>query len=269
MKNNWLLFWVFLLFIGIFGCFTSKADELVFKGVYQGKDLFIINPMLDMGEEYCAYEVYVNNKKYDDVINSSAFRISLDFAGLQFGEEYEVVIKHHSECTPKLVNPEVLKPLSTYQIVDAELGYNDMFKFTTTNESAKLTFFVEEYRWGRWIERGKVPGDGGPGNRTYSIKVYPFNGENKFRVYQIDHLNRKFYSDEYVFNIDKETVEVTSNLSKVKKEITFSGITYYLVIDEFGEELISGVGNSVDVSNLKKGEYFLNFENEYVTFKKK
>lgn len=269
MKNSKLIIVSFSLLMSIFISNTLLADELVFKGIYQGKDLFIINPMLDLGQEYCAYEVYVNNKKYEDVINSSAFRISLDFAGLKFGEEYEVVIKHRSDCTPKLVNPEVLKPLSTYEIVTADLAYNDMLRFITTNESGKLTFFVEEYRWGRWIERGRIPGEGGPGNRTYNVKVYPFNGENKFRVYQIDHLNRKFYSNEFVFNIEKEPVKITSKLSSVKKEITFSGLTYYSVINQYGEELISGAGNSVDVSNLKKGEYFLNYENDYVTFKKK
>ncbi|MEJ5266246.1 MAG: hypothetical protein WHW07_00370 [Bacteroidales bacterium] len=267
MKNNKLIFGIVLLLIMTFQ--ISKADELVFKGVYQGKDLFIINPMIDIGEEYCAYEILVNNIKYDDEIRSSAFKISLDFLNLKYGEEFEVVIKHRSDCTPKLVNPEVLKPLSTYEIINYELGYNDLLRFTTTNESGKLTFYVEEYRWNRWIERGRIMGEGGPGNRNYSVKIYPFAGENKFRVYQIDHLGRRHYSEEFVFNIDKEPVKVMTKLSKVGKEIVFSGLTAYAVVNDFGEELITGVGTSIDVSNLKKGQYFLNFENEYVVFKKK
>lgn len=266
MKISTLTMGVFLL---LFLNNTAQADEMVLNGIYQGKDLYIINPMLDMGEEYCAYEVLINDISFDDVINSSAFRITLDQVGLQFGQEYSVVIKHHEDCTPKLVNPEVLKPLSTYEIIDYELGYNDILKFTTQNESGKLTFYVEEYRWGRWLERGQIAGEGGPENRIYSQKIYPYNGENLFRIYQVDHLYRKFYSDTIVFNIDKEPTKPTTPLKKVKKEITFSGQTYYAVINEFGEELLSGSGTVADVSNLKKGEYFLNFENEYVVFKKK
>jgi hypothetical protein len=266
MKTSTLAILIFLSLLTVNKVF---ADEMILKGVYQGKDLFIINPMLDAGEEYCAYEVTINETKFDDVINSSAFRIYLDFAGLHFGQEYIVTIKHHENCTPKLVNPEVLKPLCTYNIANTDLGYNDVLKFTTDNESGKLTFYVEEFRWGRWLEVARIPGEGGPGSREYSTKVYPFSGENRFRIYQIDHLNRKFYSDEIVYNLEREKVSVTTPLSKVNKDITLSAPTRYAVINEFGEELVSGNGDVVDVVNLKKGEYFLNFENEYVVFKKK
>ena len=266
MKNKTLTFGIILI---LFVSTGIKADEMVLKGIYQGKDLYIMNPMLDMGEEYCAYEVLINKIEFDDIINSSAFRISLDYAGLEFGQEYEVIIKHHENCTPKLVNPEVLKPLSTYSVINYEIGYNNMMNFTTQNESGKLTFYIEEFRWNKWILRGSIPGEGGPDNRTYSQKIYPYNGENMFRIYQIDHLNRKFYSDTIVFNIDKEAVKVTCPLNKVKKEISLSSITYYAVINKYGEELITGSGNLIDISDLKKGEYFLNFEDEYVVFKKR
>ncbi len=266
MKNSGL---AILLILSLFSCKFIVADEMVLTGIYQGKDLYIINPMLDIGEEYCAYEVLVNDEPFNDVINSSAFRITLEYVGLQFGEEYVVKIKHHEDCAPKLVNPEVLKPLSTYELINYELGYNNMLKFTTHNESGKLNFVIEEYRWNKWNQIGQIPGEGGPDDRNYSIKIYPYNGENRYRIHQTDHLNRTYYSDEIVFNVDKEKISVTSPLRKIKKEIIFSGETYYAVINEFGEELISGNGTVVDVSNLKKGEYFLNFENEYVVFKKK
>jgi hypothetical protein len=266
MKNSTL---AFLTFVLLFSGFQLKADEMILKGVYQGKDLYIINPMLDIGEEYCAFEVTVNNTKFEDIINSSAFRITLDYVGLQFGQEYEVVIKHHDNCAPKLVNPEVLKPLCTYEIASQEIGYDNILKFTTNNESGKLVFYVEEFRWGKWLEVGRLPGEGGPGSRSYAQKVYPYAGENKYRIYQIDHLGRKFYSAEMLFTVEKEAVTVTTPLNKVSKEIILSAYTRFTVVNEFGEELISGTGDVVDVSNLKKGEYFLNFENEYVVFKKK
>lgn len=266
MRISTLIIIVILIF---FAGIKALASEMLLKGIYQGKDLYIMNPMLDAGEEYCVFEVLINNEKYNEVINSSAFRISLDYAGLQYGQEYVVTIRHHEFCTPKLVNPEVLKPLCTYEIASHELGYDNVLRFITANESGKLTFYIEEFRWGKWIEIGQIPGEGGPGSRSYSIKTYPFNGENRFRIYQIDHLKRKVYSDEIVYPINKEPIRIMTKLSGVSKEIVFSDNTSYEVINEFGEELISGVGNIVNVSRLTKGQYFLNYENEYILFIKR
>lgn len=266
MRNSTLGILIGLMFIS---GGNILANEMLLKGIYQGKDLYIINPMSDVGEEYCAYEVTINGTKFEDVINSSAFRIYLDHTGLEFGQQYTVAIKHHENCTPKLVNPEVLKPLSTYTLVSTDLGYDNFLKFTTDKESGKLTFFVEEFRWGKWLEIGRVYGEGGPGKREYSIKVRPFSGENKYRIYQMDHLNRKYFSDDIIYNLEREKVIIITPLSKVRKEIVFNLPTSYVVINEFGEELVSGNGDVVDVSNLKKGAYFLNYENEYIVFKKK
>ncbi len=266
MKNKIL---IILIFISLFVSNSIFSEELVLKGVYQGKDLYIVNPMLDLGEEYCAYEVLVNDKIFDADLNSSAFKISLEYAGIKFGEEYKVLIKHHDNCKPHLVNPEVLKPLSSFELIDYKFSDDNMFSFTTHKESGKLTFYVEQLKWNKWVKVGEVEGLGGPDDRTYSIKLIPCNGKNNLRVYQVDHLNRRLSSDTLSFNVDKEAIVITSRKKCVKKEITFSGETNFEVINQFGEELISGSGNTVDVSNLEKGEYFLNYDNKYIVFKKR
>ncbi len=270
MSINKLVFFT-ILFVLVFGNLFAviSEEQMVFRGVYQGKDLYIMNPMLDEGSTYCVKKVTINDIVYDDVINSSAFRISLSYAGLDYGEAYEVVIKHSGSCTPTLVNPEVLKPLSTYEIIEYELGFGDQFRFTTDKESGQLTFFLEEYRWDRWVDAGQVKGKGGPGKNTYNIKVYPFAGENKFRIYQEDHLFKKYYSDEIVIDYNKDPVEILTNMRRVRKEIEFSGETRFIVVNEFGEEMINGSGREVDISNLPRGLYFLNYENQYVRFNKR
>jgi hypothetical protein len=45
-------------------------------------------------------------------------------------------------------------------------------------------------------------------------------------------------------------------------EITFSGDTKYEVFDTFGNIVLQGTGSSVDISSLKKGTYFINYDNK-------
>lgn len=244
-------------------------ESVTYRGVYQGKDLFIMNPMFGDGENYCVNKVTVNGAIYDDEMNSSAFKIALEHMGLDYGEAYEVILTHDGSCTPTLVNPEVLKPLSTFEITDISLGFNDQLTFSTTNESGILVFVIEEYRWGRWVEAGQVKGKGGPGDNTYTIRVYPFSGENRFRIYQMDHLYRKHYSDEFVIDYQGDPVEVLTNLRRVRREIEFSKKTRYIIINEFGEEVMSGFDKVIDVRELDRGNYFLNYEDDYQRFRKR
>ncbi|MCK9256127.1 MAG: hypothetical protein GX793_09300 [Bacteroidales bacterium] len=260
---------LFIIFCLIFFSSLASANEMVLSGIYQGKNLYFLNPIIDENQEYCAYEIRVNGKLYDDVINSSTFGIYLDYLGLKFGQDFKIIIKHHENCYPKLINPEVLKPLSTFKITDTELTMNNNLVFKTENESGKLVFHVEEFRWGKWNEIKKIPGEGGPQNNEYSVKVYPFNGENKFRIYQMDDKYKKFYSNEMIFNVERENIKIKTNINKVKKEIEFSDFTRYAIIDEYGAELIAGQGKTINLAELKKGTYFLNYDNEYVLIRKK
>lgn len=260
---------LFIIFCSMFCSSILFANEMILSGVYQGKNLYFTNPSIDDSKEYCAYEIIVNNEIYENEINSSTFGIYLDVIGLKFGQDFQIIIKHHEGCSPELVNPDVLKPLSTFSITESNLALNENLVFKTKDESGKLVFYVEEYRWGKWNEIKRIPGEGGPQENEYSVKVYPFNGENKFRVYQIDDKYQRYYSEEMVFNVEKEPVKVLTKLHKVKKEIVFSDVTRYAIIDDYGAELISGQGKNVDVAELKKGNYFLTFDNEYVVIKKK
>lgn len=259
----------FSAFCSLFCSSVLFANELVLSGIYQGKNLYFTNPSLGENEGYCAYEIIVNNTVYNSTLNSSTFGIYLDGIGLKFGQDFKIVIKHHEGCSPTLVNPEVLQPISTFSIIESNLELNDNLVFKTKDEAGKLVFHVEEFRWGKWSEIKRIPGEGGPQENEYSVKVYPFNGENKFRVYQIYDKYKKHYSEEMVFNVEKEPVKVLTKLHKVKKEIVFSDVTRYAIIDDYGAELISGQGKNVDVAELKKGNYFLTFDNEYVVIKKK
>jgi hypothetical protein len=61
--------------------------------------------------------VRVNGNVTTDEIASSAFEIDFRNLQLKVGDKIEVKITHKDECKPKVLNPEVLKPKSTFDIV--------------------------------------------------------------------------------------------------------------------------------------------------------
>jgi hypothetical protein len=102
-----------------------------------------------------------------------------------------VKMKHKDGCTPVVLNPEVLKPKSTFDIVKQSIASDGTYTWTTTNETGELPFIVEQKRWNKWVKVGEVMGTGKPGEHTYSFKVTPHSGENTFRVKQVDLTKRR------------------------------------------------------------------------------
>ncbi|HOE05844.1 MAG TPA: hypothetical protein PLZ52_11560 [Bacteroidales bacterium] len=249
--------------------YVLKGEELVLRGIYQGIDLYVLNPILDEnGDSFCVTEIYVNNLAYADVVNSSAFCLSLQNLSLQIGSDLEIRFVHGSGCAPRVINPEVLKTLSTYSVVDMSLNGNSLV-FTTKDETSKINFIVEQYRWNHWVKVAEVQGKGGPDNQTYSVNVYPIHGNNKYRVYQQDHLYRTNLSNEYEFESQNEAITVSSKLKNVKSTITLSAPGSYLIYNIYGDCLLEGYSDSIDVSGLSKGTYILAYENTFTNFTKK
>ncbi len=256
---------IFSLFISLI--INVFAGEIVVEGVYQGKNLYVMNPFASSGIGFCVYEVRVNGQVTTDEINSSAFEIDLSVYQFKIGDKVKVEIKHKDNCTPKVLNPEVLKPKSTFKIETMTIENGNTLKWVTTNEAGSLPYVVEQYRWNKWIKVGTVDGKGTPGTHTYSMEVHPNSGMNKFRVKQIDYTKQPHYSKEFTYR--SKQPPVTFSPKKVETEIKFSSPTLYEIYDYYGNIVKKGFGDKVDVSGLKKGEYFLNYDNQMDTFKKK
>jgi hypothetical protein len=97
----------------------ASAGVIVLEGNYQGKNLFIQNPFSEAGVGFCVFEVSVNDQIATDEINSSAFEVDMNNFGLKISDPVVVKVKHKDGCTPVVLNPEVLKPKSTFDIVKA------------------------------------------------------------------------------------------------------------------------------------------------------
>lgn len=262
MKRTIFIILIFILLHSIL-----NAGEIVLEGIFQGKNIYVMNPFAPSGVGFCVYEVTVNNKVSTDEINSSAFEIDLSVYQFNIGDKVTIVIKHKDNCVPKVLNPEVLKPKSTFNTTSIQVTRDGTLKWTTTNESGKLPFIVEQYRWNKWIKIAEVEGKGTSGSNAYSVKVFPHSGNNKFRVKQVDYTKKPRYSKEVVYKSLQPPVTITNK--KFDTQILFSSETMYEIYDYYGNRLLKGVGSSVDISGLKKGEYFINYDNTMDQFKKK
>ena len=259
-----------ILFFGILiaGSGVSHAGVIVLEGNYQGKNLYVQNPFASSGVGFCAYEVTVNGQVTTDEVNSSAFEIDFKNLGLKPGDKVVVKIEHKDDCTPKVLNPEVLKPKSTFTTQSISVDpKTSTLKWTAKDESGKLTYTVEQFRWNKWVKVGEVDGIGTPEAHDYQFKVSPNSGKNKFRVKQVDYTGQPRLSNPADFNSDIPAV--TEGPEKVKDFINFSAPTMYEIYDEYGNIAKRGFGDKVDVTDLKKGIYYLNYDNSMTQFIKK
>jgi hypothetical protein len=179
---------------------------------------------------------------------------------LTVGDAVTVVIEHKVDCTPKILNPESLKPRSTYKVVDMKVT-NGKLTWKTTDENGKLPFIIEQYVWNKWITVGEVDGKGTPGENSYEFQLTPHSGENKVRVKQVDHTNKPNPSTAKTFT-DPSVTEVDFNPKKVKTKITFTAKTRYEIYDSYGNIVKKGYGVEVDCANLKDGAYYINYDNK-------
>ncbi|HEV7230022.1 MAG TPA: hypothetical protein VGO45_01765 [Bacteroidia bacterium] len=266
MKKHSILGFIFIL-----ATFCAHAQVvLVLDGNYQGKNLYVQNPFGNAGVGFCVTEVSVNGNVTTDEIASSAFEIDLKNFQLKLGDPVEVKIKYKGDCQgkPKVLNPEVLKPKSTYEVIKMDVGTEGSIKFTTKGESGKLAFIIEEYRWNKWVKVGEVEGLGTNGPNDYTFKAVLHSGENKFRLKQLDYSGTPRYSKE--IKVASPTPKITFAPVKVSSEITFTGgETMYEIYDQYGNMVKKGFGATIDCKNLPKGAYYLNYDNSTGDFLKK
>lgn len=251
-----------LIILSLFLVFqvASFAGVIEIEGVFQGKNIYVMNPFSSSGVGFCVYEVSVNGKVTTDEINSSAFEIDFTALQLKLGSEILVEIKHKENCIPKVLNAEVLKPKSTFVVKLIDVSKEGTLNWTTEQEDGKLPFVVEQYRWNKWIKVGDVVGNGTKALNKYTAKVNLHSGENRFRVKQLDHSNSPRYSSEATIKSIQPTVVLTS--TRVTDEIVFSAETMYELYDYFGNLIKKGVGKTVSINKIKKGKYFVNFDNQ-------
>jgi hypothetical protein len=260
-----------IVLIAVFAAaLPAMAGTILLEGNYHGKNLYVQNPFASEGVGFCTFEVKVNGKTTTDEINSSAFEIDLSFFQLPLGSPVEIKIMHKDDCKPKVVNPEVLQPISTFEVSSIGIDKSGELALTTTNETGGLPYKIEQFRWNKWVEVGEFDGKGSPDKNDYKVQLTTIHaGQNRFRVKQVDQRGKPRYSFEAktTATLPEITFEPGDG-KKVTDVITFSDNTLYEIYNAFGNIVSKGVSKKVDVSKLDKGTFYLNYGTKTATFKK-
>ena len=253
----------------VFLFFHSFGAALSIEGTYQGKNLYIQNSMDDDGFGYCSTKVTVNGDIMSGGLSTSTFEINFANFNVAIGEPVFIIIDHNDGCKPKIINPEVLLPKSTYVVASININSAGKLTWKTTEENGKLPYNIEQFRWNKWVIVGEVQGKGTQGTNSYAFIVAPHSGINTVRITQIDHSGEKRKSKEVKFT---STVPlVTKSPIKVKDVINFSskGLsteTRYEIYDAYGNIVKKGVGSTVNCTNLLRGAYYINYDNTNEVF---
>jgi hypothetical protein len=267
------ILYLFFLFVAV-NYINAQGGVIILEGNYQGKSVYVQNPFASGGIGFCVTEVRVNGNITTDELTSSAFEIDLKSYKLTIGEKVEIKIFHKSDCKPKVLNPEVLKPKSTFEVINMNVDKDGMLKWSTKSETGKLTYAVDQFRWNKWVKVGEVDGTGTPSTSEYSFKVAPHSGKNQLRVRQTDYSGQPRVSRPVDFMSD--ITEVDFDPIKASKELNFfikgkadkPADTMYEIYDQYGNVVKKGFGNKLDISNLPKGGYFMNYDNKMGEFTK-
>jgi len=244
--------------------YQAFSAALSTEGSYQGKNLYIQNPLSADGVGYCATKVTVNGDILPATIGQETIEVDFSLFGFSINDPVFVVVEHNEGCLPIFLNPEVLLPKSTFETVSIFSNVDGALTWKTKSENGKLNFIIEQFQWNKWVVVGEVQGKGTAGTNVYQFQLRPHSGINKVRVAQRDHSGNKRVSDECTFtsNVGK----VTKSPTKVKDKIYFTHAgkpveTRYEVFDAYGNILKKGVGSFVNCSKLINGAYYINFDN--------
>lgn len=256
-----------VLFVFAFITAKSQTDTLIANGTYKGKDLYVQNPNKAKGSGYCVQKVIVNKKEQKINVNSSAFEIPFDSTKFHIGDPIEVMIIHAEGCKPRLLEINVERK-ALFEPEYVKLDSTGHLTFKTKNETEKLTFAIEQYRWNKWIKVGEVAGHGKVGGSVYTFKLKLHSGENTVRIRQVDYFGKSMPSNPVKV---KSTVPEVLFMSPatVTTVIELSDETMFEIYDEYGNVIRHDTAKDIDVSKLKKGSYYLNYDNSTRRFGKK
>ena len=131
--------------LAVFAFHGGAKANLSIEGHYQGVNVIVQSPESEDGFGYCVSRVLVNGNISSASCQSSAFQVDLTEFNINVGDPVLIVVEHEEGCRPKLINPEVLLPKSTYILDNISCTPEGVLTWSTTGESGKLAYQVEQY----------------------------------------------------------------------------------------------------------------------------
>ncbi|MBU0488380.1 MAG: T9SS type A sorting domain-containing protein [Bacteroidetes bacterium] len=248
---------------------AAATASMSVSGNFFGDNLLIFNPFNSAdASSFSISAIQINGKNYTGDIAHSTIEIDFLFAGLSQKEKVEVKITYNENRKPKVLNPEALKCNCNFSYTATKYDKkSDSLFWNTLGEQCALPFIVEQKRWNRWIKVGEVMANGDPEENIYGVKVIPNSGSNIFRIRQTSPRGEEKISNEIKYRLTGQPI--VPEVDRAGTKMSFSGKTLYEIYNEYGNLVLSGYSNEVNISTLPKGLYVMNFDTETVMFAKK
>jgi len=259
----------------LFICFATYSAELILVGNYQGKNLYVQNPLMADGENYSATEVYVNQGFLMHAPRASAFVINLSHLALN--QRVEVKIIHDESAVPRIVNAYAIRDHKIY--LDASYApEEDVFRWTKADqdilrwsvygEKKGGVFVVQRMKENEWenIDSLEVSD-----STMYRFPVSHRTGKNNYRIKLIDRDGYVTWSDVFAYNAKEnpnqfypakskdafdELTGVSYSPKKVQRAIRLSKKADYEIWSK-DSMIFEGTGVIIDVKKLQPGEYYI------------
>ncbi len=239
-------------------------EEFTMAGEYQGKSIYVQNPLSSDKINFCTQEVYLNQILVIRYPKTSAFVI--DLSDLNAGDPVFIKIVHSEGCVPKIINPQVIRSKSKFHFLNTSADAISL-NWSTGGELPAGVFYVEHYVHRKWVSIVEVQGKGSFESNQYAMNPDHHTGDNKYRIRYIQRDGKIFYSRVFDYFHDVEPVSFYPAL--VTDKITLSAIADFEIRDSSDQEILKGRSKEIRLSNLKSGLYYLYIDNRKEKFVKK
>lgn len=235
----------------------SIAQEILLKGVYRGKDLFIQNPYTNVEGSFCIAYIEVNGRRVMEQPDLSAVKVNL--GRFAINDSVTILIKHHSVCTPKVLNADVLNAANSFNYIQIIADDASISWVTTGELPGRGWYEVYKMKLDGWMPIDTVLAKGNLDNNQYSVGVDHYSGENLFTLrYHYEDMTTE--SEEFSFYSDLDPIAFFPE-DKIYDLITLSRPTDYVIKNQQGKILLKGYGQDIVVSTLPYGELIMVLEN--------
>jgi hypothetical protein len=257
------LFFIAFVLISLSG--IAQSDTLYQGGKYYNTNIFVYNP--DMDGEYSIQKIIVNEDTIHEDLATNGIEIDLSSLNLKEEDPVELKIIYKSGNEPSIVNPEALSNQQKFRFSRPKI-YKGKLQWRVNGSASDYPIVIEEYRWNEWRVVGEVDPLDTVKNNLYQYEIGMHSGTNIIRIHTTNIQGQKVVSKVLRF-VPPRVPKIVLESTKVKEDITFSSETEYELYEIGGKLIKKGVERYVDVRDLPKGEYWLNYDNTTVKIKKK
>lgn len=266
MRRIRIIFISLILLQATLICFAQN-DTLILNGYYKGKNLIVQNPMNNKNNAFCTKKVFVNGAE-QEIDQSLAFEIKLDSSKYHVGDFMEIKIVHENNCAPKFIVYLDNRTTEKLEFEYLTLDSTGLLKWKTIKETEKLIFWIEQYRWNKWVKVAELETTGKWEGSAYEYKLKLHSGENTIRIRMVDYFGKSFLSPSVEVKSNVPIMTVISPLNTTK-EIILSDESLFEIHDQYGNMVQKGTDKKVNVSQLSNGSYYLQYDNSTVEFIKR